>query len=1163
QESALQRQAEEEEPIQEFAIQRQSEEEEPLQEMAVQRQEEEEPLQEVALQRQAEEEEPIQEFAIQRQSNEEESVQEMAIQRQEEEPIQELTVQRQDEEEEPDVQRQQEEQVMAKSDEPRAASTTLESRMRSTQSEGASLKDATRAEMESHLETDLSNVKVHSGANAAKMNKELGAQAFTHGNHIYFGEGKYKPDSKEGKRLIAHEVTHTVQQTGGMHKKAANISSAPEKIQRFSLPFADRIADYAAQIPGYTLFTVIIGFDPIRNSSVPRTAINLLRGLFGLIPLGVLLFDKLSELEIVERAFNWVNMELAKLDISLERVNRIIAQAWEDTDFRRLDLIEYNVGVIRRHLAPLYNDVLAFANSAVTTVLGMVKEALLNRLKSFAEGNPAYPLLTQILGRDPITGENVQRNLVVMIESFLQLIGAEEELQKMRETGTIQRVADWLNSELAQLNFSWDEVAELFRQAWGAFSLEDLRDPMGAFQRTVNIFAPFVERVLRFARNVAVKVLEFIKDALLNYLKNFAAELPGYPLFTVILGRDPFTGEIVPRTAENFIRGFLSFVPGGEEKFRNLQESGAIERGMAWLENEIALLDLSWATIRELFTSAWQSLSIRDLMDPVPAFRRMVDLFAEPVQRIIRFAGNVGMKILEFIFEGAMGAGGARVLEILKRGGDTFMLIINDPVAFLGHLLEAVKTGFQQFAGNIWDHLKRGLLGWLFGALQGAGIKLPETFDLKGIVSLVLQILGITYQGIRAKLVKHIGEERVAMLERVFEFVRGIITEGPAYLWNKLLEFVGNIKDMVMGAIQNWVVTRIVQAAITKLATMLNPVGAVIQSIIAIYDTIMFFIERINQILDLVESIVNSITEIATGNIARAANFVEQTMGRTVPVIISFLARLIGLGGISDTIRDIINRIRQPVDKALDRIVAWIVGQARRLLGRGKEGARGDHQQIATEAANELKKTSDQPKDYNTLRDEKQKEAAQIESKYNKRLERGVKLSIRFSEPSKDKFDDDIDFEVIVAPNTIKVSKAVPITPMSAKQAHDKAIQESSRPELLKGHKNYVLGHGGRDFSPQTRSAVDAIGNASGDHSVPSIKSPGTSSGHWIPDHQPPDTLERTGGANITFHFYPHSKSSASSQGGIVNAYKMKMEEFRNRKGKNNWAEGVQSKWFW
>ena len=58
-----------------------------------------------------------------------------------------------------------------------------------------------------------------------------------------------------------------------------------------------------------------------------------------------------------------------------------------------------------------------------------------------------------------------------------------------------------------------------------------------------------------------------------------------------------------------------------------------------------------------------------------------------------------------------------------------------------------------------------------------------------------------------------------------------IATEGLAAAWQKLVEYIGSLKDMVINAIRDWVVTKIVTSAITKLVTMFNPVGAIVQAV--------------------------------------------------------------------------------------------------------------------------------------------------------------------------------------------------------------------------------------------------------------------------------------------------------------------------------------------
>ena len=59
---------------------------------------------------------------------------------------------------------------------------------------------------------DLSDVQVHTGGQAADLTRRVSARAFTLGSDIYFGAGEFAPESFEGKKLLAHELTHVAQQ---------------------------------------------------------------------------------------------------------------------------------------------------------------------------------------------------------------------------------------------------------------------------------------------------------------------------------------------------------------------------------------------------------------------------------------------------------------------------------------------------------------------------------------------------------------------------------------------------------------------------------------------------------------------------------------------------------------------------------------------------------------------------------------------------------------------------------------------------------------------------------------------------------------------------------------------------------------------------------------
>ena len=126
------------------------------------------------------------------------------------------------------------EQVMTKSDGEPAPSASFESRLSSSKGGGSSLPDDTRSQMEGAFGADFSGVRVHTDSSAVQMNKELGAQAFTHGSDIYFNTGKYDTLSSEGQHLLSHELTHTIQQGNSkISPKLKSVSKTNENtIQR-------------------------------------------------------------------------------------------------------------------------------------------------------------------------------------------------------------------------------------------------------------------------------------------------------------------------------------------------------------------------------------------------------------------------------------------------------------------------------------------------------------------------------------------------------------------------------------------------------------------------------------------------------------------------------------------------------------------------------------------------------------------------------------------------------------------------------------------------------------------------------------------------------------------------------------------------------------------
>jgi hypothetical protein len=161
---------------------------------------------------------------------------EVPVQRDVEEPQEtpiEPTVQRESSEEEEAIQtkgegfmeadeqvqqEEEEEPVQASASSGGPVSPSVEQGIQSTKGSGSPLGSSEKHHMEQSFGADFGGVAIHTDSRAVQMSRELGAKAFTHGNDIYFNEGNYNPGSKDGQRLLAHELTHTLQQGASVRR---------------------------------------------------------------------------------------------------------------------------------------------------------------------------------------------------------------------------------------------------------------------------------------------------------------------------------------------------------------------------------------------------------------------------------------------------------------------------------------------------------------------------------------------------------------------------------------------------------------------------------------------------------------------------------------------------------------------------------------------------------------------------------------------------------------------------------------------------------------------------------------------------------------------------------------------------------------------------------
>ncbi len=333
--------------------------------------------------------------------------------------------------------------------------------------------------------------------------------------------------------------------------------------------------------------------------------------------------------------------------------------------------------------------------------------------------------------------------------------------------------------------------------------------------------------------------------------------------------------------------------------------------------------------IPDLFIAAFKSLTIEDIILVPKAFAKLVGVFGGFMGKFVSWGVDAMFKLLEIVFD--VVSPGA--WEYIQKTGSALKSILQNPLPFVGNLVKAAKLGFTNFAGNILTHLKKGLIDWLMGSLEG--VYIPTALSLIEFGKMAISILGISWAQIRGKIVKALGpsgETIMTGLEAVFDVVMALINGGPAAAWEVIKDKLTTLKDTIVQGIISFVTESIVTKAVPKLIAMFIPGAGFISAIISIYDTITVFVEKISKIIQVVTAFVNSIVAIAAGNIGAAAAKVESILGGLLSLAISFLAGFVGLGKVTSKIKEVIEKVRTAVDKAIEAAVTWIINKAKSMF---------------------------------------------------------------------------------------------------------------------------------------------------------------------------------------------------------------------------------------
>ncbi|MGW1717619.1 phage tail protein [Streptomyces sp. NPDC002156] len=278
------------------------------------------------------------------------------------------------------------------------------------------------------------------------------------------------------------------------------------------------------------------------------------------------------------------------------------------------------------------------------------------------------------------------------------------------------------------------------------------------------------------------------------------------------------------------------------------------------------------------------------------------------------------------------------LLSVLAKAAQAVMLILKDPIGFLRNLVTAVGAGLKQFLRNIGRHLQQGIMSWLLGKTSEAGIEMPAKFDTQGIVQMLASLLGLTPQSIRARIIRKVPkmEPAIKAVEAGVPLFAAVSKRGVAGMWDDLKSRVGDMKKDLLDKVIAYVTPTIVEAGIMWVLSLLNPASAFVRAVKLIIDIVKFVVTQARQIFDFVNAVLDAVIAIARGGSGGVPAMIERALARAIPVLLGFLAALLGVGGIAAKVKQIVQAMSKPVGRAVDWVIGKIVGLVKKLWAKIK-----------------------------------------------------------------------------------------------------------------------------------------------------------------------------------------------------------------------------------
>jgi len=405
--------------------------------------------------------------------------------------------------------------------------------------------------IQNSLMVDLSSVRLHASTAAERKAQSLKARAFTFGNDIFLGHGEHPTDLT----LITHEAAHVIQQQSASHVQAwsndrgdrfereADSAAAAvsrgetfavrervesPRVQRFGISDAlDWLADKAYNIPGFRMFTIVLGVNPINMEHTDRSAGNVLRAVVEFIPGGALITQALDKYGVFDKVGNWVQQQLDTLGMIGSSIKQALMDFLDSLSWRDI----FHLGDVWDRAKRIFTDpidrIKDFVVGLLEGIWKFVREAILKPIASLASKTSGWDLLCAVMAKNPITGEAVPRTPDTLIGGFMKLIHEDEIWNNIKKANAVSRAFAWFQSVLSGLLGFVSQIPDLFIQALKSLEWSDILDLPGGFMKIVGVFGKFLGNFISWAGGKVWDLLQIIFEvvapSVMPYLKKVGA----------------------------------------------------------------------------------------------------------------------------------------------------------------------------------------------------------------------------------------------------------------------------------------------------------------------------------------------------------------------------------------------------------------------------------------------------------------------------------------------------------------------------------------------------------------------------------------------------------------------------------------------------------------